>query len=84
MGNTKKGWSDSKFQQEDGAMQKRIRVLIGKSGLDGHDRGAKLISRVLADVGIEVVYTLGGMLIAFVGGLLGGFLGGLISGPSQR
>jgi len=38
-------------------MQRRIRVLIGKPGLDGHDRGAKLISRVLADAGIEVVYT---------------------------
>ena len=38
-------------------MQRRIRVLIGKPGLDGHDRGAKLISRVLADVGVEVIYT---------------------------
>ncbi len=31
--------------------------MIGKPGLDGHDRGAKLISRVLADVGLEVIYT---------------------------
>ena len=31
--------------------------MIGKPGLDGHDRGAKLISRVLADVGVEVIYT---------------------------
>jgi len=38
-------------------MQRSIRVLIGKPGLDGHDRGAKLISRVLADVGVEVIYT---------------------------
>ena len=38
-------------------MQRRIRVLIGKPGLDGHDRGAKLISRALADVGVEVIYT---------------------------
>jgi methylmalonyl-CoA mutase C-terminal domain/subunit len=38
-------------------MQRRIRVLIGKPGLDGHDRGAKLISRVLADAGMEVIYT---------------------------
>ena len=38
-------------------MQRRIRVLIGKPGLDGHDRGAKLVSRVLADVGVEVIYT---------------------------
>ncbi len=38
-------------------MQQKIRVLIGKPGLDGHDRGAKLISRVLADEGMEVIYT---------------------------
>ncbi len=38
-------------------MERRIRVLIGKPGLDGHDRGAKLISRVLADAGVEVIYT---------------------------
>jgi methylmalonyl-CoA mutase C-terminal domain/subunit len=38
-------------------MQRRVRVLIGKPGLDGHDRGAKLISRVLAEVGVEVIYT---------------------------
>ncbi len=38
-------------------MRRAIRILIGKPGLDGHDRGAKLISRVLADAGIEVIYT---------------------------
>ncbi|MFH1123799.1 MAG: cobalamin B12-binding domain-containing protein [Pseudomonadota bacterium] len=38
-------------------MQRKVRVLIGKPGLDGHDRGAKLISRVLADAGVEVIYT---------------------------
>jgi len=38
-------------------MERRIRILIGKPGLDGHDRGAKLISRVLAENGIEVIYT---------------------------
>jgi methylmalonyl-CoA mutase C-terminal domain/subunit len=38
-------------------MQRAIRILIGKPGLDGHDRGAKLISRVLADAGVEVIYT---------------------------
>ncbi len=38
-------------------MERKIRVLIGKPGLDGHDRGAKLISRVLADEGMEVIYT---------------------------
>ncbi|MFP4322680.1 MAG: cobalamin B12-binding domain-containing protein [Anaerolineales bacterium] len=34
-----------------------IRVLIGKPGLDGHDRGAKVIARALRDAGIEVIYT---------------------------
>ncbi len=37
--------------------RKRYRVLIGKPGLDGHDRGAKLIVRALRDAGFEVVYT---------------------------
>jgi methylmalonyl-CoA mutase C-terminal domain/subunit len=36
---------------------KRIRVLIAKAGLDGHDRGAKIIARVLRDAGMEVIYT---------------------------
>ncbi|MCH8206065.1 MAG: cobalamin B12-binding domain-containing protein [Chloroflexi bacterium] len=34
-----------------------IRVLVGKPGLDGHDRGAKIIARALRDAGMEVVYT---------------------------
>ena len=34
-----------------------IRVLVAKPGLDGHDRGAKIIARVLRDAGMEVVYT---------------------------
>jgi len=37
--------------------QKKHRVLIGKPGLDGHDRGAKFIARALRDAGFEVVYT---------------------------
>jgi methylmalonyl-CoA mutase, C-terminal domain len=37
--------------------KEKIRVLIGKPGLDGHDRGAKIIARALADAGMEVVYT---------------------------
>jgi len=37
--------------------QKRYRVLIGKPGLDGHDRGAKFLVRALRDAGFEVVYT---------------------------
>jgi methylmalonyl-CoA mutase, C-terminal domain len=35
----------------------RIRVLIAKPGLDGHDRGAKIIARALRDAGMEVIYT---------------------------
>ncbi len=38
-------------------MEKRIRVLIAKPGLDGHDRGAKVIARALSDAGMEVIYT---------------------------
>lgn len=37
--------------------QKRIRVLIAKPGLDGHDRGAKVIVRALRDAGMEAIYT---------------------------
>ena len=38
-------------------MVKKIRVLIAKPGLDGHDRGAKVIARALRDSGMEVIYT---------------------------
>jgi methylmalonyl-CoA mutase C-terminal domain/subunit len=38
-------------------MEKKIRVLIAKVGLDGHDRGAKIIAAVLRDAGMEVIYT---------------------------
>jgi methylmalonyl-CoA mutase C-terminal domain/subunit len=38
-------------------MEKRIRVLIAKPGLDGHDRGAKVVARALRDAGFEVIYT---------------------------
>ena len=38
-------------------MDKRLRLLIGKVGLDGHDRGAKIIARALRDAGHEVIYT---------------------------
>ena len=37
--------------------QSRIRVLVAKPGLDGHDRGAKVIARALRDAGMEVIYT---------------------------
>jgi methylmalonyl-CoA mutase C-terminal domain/subunit len=38
-------------------MPQRIRVVIAKPGLDGHDRGAKVIARALRDAGMEVIYT---------------------------
>ncbi len=38
-------------------MSKKIRVLIAKAGLDGHDRGAKVIAAALRDAGMEVIYT---------------------------
>ena len=37
--------------------EKKIRVLIAKPGLDGHDRGAKIVARALRDSGMEVIYT---------------------------
>jgi methylmalonyl-CoA mutase C-terminal domain/subunit len=48
-----------KFLSDSGgiAEMKKIRVLIGKPGLDGHDRGAKYIARALRDAGMEVIYT---------------------------
>lgn len=36
---------------------RKIRILVGKPGLDGHDRGAKIIARALRDAGVEVIYT---------------------------
>src|SRR5215210_7019059 len=38
-------------------IERRIRVLVAKPGLDGHDRGAKIIARALRDAGMEVIYT---------------------------
>jgi methylmalonyl-CoA mutase C-terminal domain/subunit len=37
--------------------EKKVRLLVGKVGLDGHDRGAKIIARALRDAGFEVIYT---------------------------
>jgi methylmalonyl-CoA mutase C-terminal domain/subunit len=37
--------------------ERRIRVLVAKPGLDGHDRGAKIVARALRDAGMEVIYT---------------------------
>jgi methylmalonyl-CoA mutase, C-terminal domain len=36
---------------------RKVRILVGKAGLDGHDRGAKVIARALRDAGFEVIYT---------------------------
>ncbi len=38
-------------------MEEKIRILVAKPGLDGHDRGAKVIARALRDAGFEVIYT---------------------------
>ena len=42
---------------EAGTSAKKIRVVVAKPGLDGHDRGAKIIARALRDAGMEVIYT---------------------------
>lgn len=39
------------------AQEQKIRVLVAKPGLDGHDRGAKVVARALRDAGMEVIYT---------------------------
>jgi methylmalonyl-CoA mutase C-terminal domain/subunit len=39
------------------ATERKIRILVAKPGLDGHDRGAKIIARALRDAGFEVIYT---------------------------
>lgn len=44
-------------QQQQQQQQKRIRVLVSKLGLDGHDRGALVICRALRDAGMEVIYS---------------------------
>lgn len=38
-------------------MERKLRILVAKPGLDGHDRGAKIIARALRDSGMEVIYT---------------------------
>jgi methylmalonyl-CoA mutase, C-terminal domain len=44
-------------QQESGSPSKKIRILVSKLGLDGHDRGALIICRALRDAGMEVIYS---------------------------
>ncbi len=46
--------TEEKTEPEQG---RRIRVLVAKPGLDGHDRGAKVVARALRDAGMEVIYT---------------------------
>jgi methylmalonyl-CoA mutase, C-terminal domain len=38
-------------------MERKVRILVAKPGLDGHDRGAKVVARALSDAGFEVIYT---------------------------
>ncbi len=45
------------LEQQDGQERPPVRVVIAKPGLDGHDRGAKVVARALRDSGVEVVYT---------------------------
>jgi methylmalonyl-CoA mutase, C-terminal domain len=44
-------------QESGGQSTRKIRVVVAKPGLDGHDRGAKIIARALRDAGMEVIYT---------------------------
>ena len=46
--------SESKAENK---AEKRVRILVAKPGLDGHDRGAKVVARALRDAGFEVIYT---------------------------
>ncbi len=41
----------------EGAKKRKLRILVAKPGLDGHDRGAKVVARALSDAGYEVIYT---------------------------
>src|SRR3989454_12418130 len=45
------------FESMSEAFERKIRVVVAKPGLDGHDRGAKIIARALRDAGMEVIYT---------------------------
>jgi methylmalonyl-CoA mutase, C-terminal domain len=49
--------SDAEKAQDRPATGRKIRVVVAKPGLDGHDRGAKIIARALRDAGMEVIYT---------------------------
>lgn len=47
----------TEMNEDDIPAQQRIRVLVAKLGLDGHDRGAKVVARILRDAGMEVIYS---------------------------
>src|SRR5213595_3179833 len=49
--------SSGEPQQREADSARKIRVVVAKPGLDGHDRGAKIIARALRDAGMEVIYT---------------------------
>ena len=49
--------ADAETATEERPTERRIRVVVAKPGLDGHDRGAKIIARALRDAGMEVIYT---------------------------
>ncbi len=49
--------ADAETATEERPTDRRIRVVVAKPGLDGHDRGAKIIARALRDAGMEVIYT---------------------------
>jgi methylmalonyl-CoA mutase, C-terminal domain len=48
---------ETSTEPEDAQTRRKIRVVVAKPGLDGHDRGAKIIARALRDAGMEVIYT---------------------------
>ena len=49
--------AETSTEAEGTQTQRKIRVVVAKPGLDGHDRGAKIIARALRDAGMEVIYT---------------------------
>jgi methylmalonyl-CoA mutase, C-terminal domain len=49
--------ADTGVAEKVGSMSEPIRVVVAKPGLDGHDRGAKVVARALRDAGMEVIYT---------------------------
>ena len=51
------GWDQLPLLQSAAMSERRFRILIAKPGLDGHDRGAKVVARALRDAGYEVIYT---------------------------